>query len=133
MDLRFITDPNPARQFYGDMRLFKSPKTVAAPDPVATAAAQTATNKDAAYWNASLNNVNQITPYGNLTYKENQYTPDFQQGAYDKALADYASTGIWSDINGGTSAADPTTQKNTFDKNYGKAPSSLPMRILAYI
>lgn len=123
MALRFLNDPNPAAQFYGDKRLFKSPDTPTAPDPQQTAAAQTVANKDTAYWNASLNNVNQITPYGNLTYKENPYVSDFDQTAYDKALVDYQNTGVWSDIRGGTSAADPLSQKNTFDRNYGKAPS----------
>lgn len=43
----------------------KAPK---APDPYATAAAQSAMNKDTATYQAGLNQVNQITPYGNLTY-----------------------------------------------------------------
>lgn len=47
-----------------------SPKAPAAPDPVATASAQTAGNKETAYWNAMLNNVNQTTPYGSLTYTQ---------------------------------------------------------------
>lgn len=51
----------------------KSPKPPAAPDPVQTAAAQTASNRETAIWNAALNNINQVTPYGNLTYtKEDQ-------------------------------------------------------------
>lgn len=62
----------------------------AAPDPVATAAAQTATNKETAYWNAVLNNVNQITPYGNLTYEQNPNTgPQYNYDAYNNALASY--------------------------------------------
>jgi hypothetical protein len=48
----------------------KSPAAPAAPDPVQTATAQTASNKETALWNAILNNVNQITPYGNLTYTQ---------------------------------------------------------------
>jgi hypothetical protein len=57
----------------------KSPKAPAAPDPAATAAAQSATNKETAYWNAVLNNVNQTTPYGNITYQQEGdgvYDPD---------------------------------------------------------
>lgn len=46
----------------------KSAPKVKTPDPIATANAQTQSNKDTALWNAALNNVNQITPYGNLTY-----------------------------------------------------------------
>jgi hypothetical protein len=56
-----------------------SPKSPPAPDPVATAAAQTASNKETAYWNAVLNNVNQFTPYGNITYQQEGdgvYNPD---------------------------------------------------------
>lgn len=61
---------NPDGEFYGDNRCFKkSPKAPAAPDPVATAAAQTAQNKDTAWYNAQLENMDQITPYGNLTYQ----------------------------------------------------------------
>lgn len=57
-------------RFY-DKRLYKkAPKAPSAPDPAATAAAQSATNKETAYWNAMLNNMNQITPYGNLTFTQ---------------------------------------------------------------
>lgn len=48
----------------------KAPKTPAAPDPAVTAAAQTATNKETAWYNAMLENMNQETPYGNLTYEQ---------------------------------------------------------------
>lgn len=43
----------------------KSPK---APSAASQAAAQTQSNKETAFWNAKLNNVNQITPYGNMTW-----------------------------------------------------------------
>jgi hypothetical protein len=46
----------------------KTPKAPAAPDPVVTAGAQTASNKETAYWNAIMGNINQVTPYGSLTY-----------------------------------------------------------------
>lgn len=59
-----------------------SPKAPAAPDPVATANAQTATNKETAIANAELNNVNQNTPYGSLKYTQTgtyaDGTPKFQ-------------------------------------------------------
>jgi hypothetical protein len=47
----------------------KKSKAPAAPDPVQTAAAQTATNKETAYYNALLANMDQYTPYGNMTYQ----------------------------------------------------------------
>lgn len=40
----------------------------APPNPVTTANAQTTSNIDTAKAQAALNNVNQVTPYGNLTY-----------------------------------------------------------------
>src|SRR6185312_8993529 len=40
----------------------------AVPNPVTTAQAQTTSNVDTAKAQAALNNTNQITPYGNLTY-----------------------------------------------------------------
>lgn len=40
------------------------------PDPYQTAAAQTASNKETANYQQSLNMVNQITPYGTLDYKQ---------------------------------------------------------------
>jgi len=64
-----------------------APKAPAAPDPAATAAAQTATNKETAYWNAALNNVNQITPYGSLTYKQTGGGPQYNMEAYNSALS----------------------------------------------
>ena len=46
-------------------------KTPKAPDPVATANAQAAANKDTAVFNAALNRINQYTPYGNSIYATN--------------------------------------------------------------
>lgn len=46
------------------------PKAPTPPDPKETAAAQTGTNISTAQANAVLGNVNQITPYGNLTYTQ---------------------------------------------------------------
>jgi hypothetical protein len=43
----------------------KAPK---APDPVATAQAQTTMNKETALYNAGLNRINETTPYGSSTY-----------------------------------------------------------------
>src|SRR5262249_1841460 len=42
----------------------------AAPDPVATAQAQTASNVQTAQTQAALNRVNQYTPYGSLVYSQ---------------------------------------------------------------
>lgn len=45
-------------------------KAPSAPNPVTTAAAQTASNRETAITQAGLNAVNQVTPYGNLTYTQ---------------------------------------------------------------
>ena len=69
-----------------------SPKAPAAPDPVATSQAQTASNKETASWQAALNNVNQTTPWGNLTYSQ---IPGggrrYDDAGYQKAMDDYNS------------------------------------------
>lgn len=52
----------------------KTPSAPAAPDPVATANAQSATNKETALWNSVLGNINQVTPNGNLTYTQTPAT-----------------------------------------------------------
>lgn len=46
------------------------PKTPEPPDPMQTAQAQTGANISTAQANAILGNVNQVTPYGNLTYTQ---------------------------------------------------------------
>ena len=65
-----------------------SPKAPAAPDPAATAAAQGAANKETAYWNAIMGNVDQETPYGSI-----QYT-DSSNGVYDPNKAPTFSSKI---------------------------------------
>jgi hypothetical protein len=65
----------PQKKLGGGYILFKSsPSAPAAPDPVATANAQTASNVDTAIANATLNRVNQTTPWGSQTYSAG--TPD---------------------------------------------------------
>jgi hypothetical protein len=65
------------------------------PDPYETASAQTTSNIDTAKAQSTLNNVNQITPYGNLTYTQTgemngvpQYTATQTLSASQQALKD---------------------------------------------
>jgi len=51
-----------------------SPAPPPAPDPAAVAAAQTTGNVQTAIANSLMNRVNQVTPYGNLTYTQNGTT-----------------------------------------------------------
>lgn len=50
----------------------KAPK---APDPVATSQAQTAANKETSAFQQAMNNVNQTTPFGSLTYSQTGKDP----------------------------------------------------------
>lgn len=54
----------------------ESAPTVAAPDPVATANAQAASNKETAVTQAELNHTNQISPDGTSTWKQIGTNPD---------------------------------------------------------
>jgi hypothetical protein len=49
---------------------FKAPKAPQAPDPYATAQAQTASNVNTAVANTVLGNANERNPYGSVTYKQ---------------------------------------------------------------
>lgn len=63
-----------------------------APDPPNYAAAARATaegNAEAARIAAAANRVNQVTPYGNLTYSRNNDGGGFDQTAYDAAMRRY--------------------------------------------
>jgi hypothetical protein len=75
-----------------------APQAPAAPDPVKTAQAQSASNKETAVAQYGLNATNQVTPNGSLTYKQigtwGDGTPRFeattalspqQQALYDKS------------------------------------------------
>lgn len=78
----------PTRKLGGGWILHKdSPSAPQAPDPEKVSAAQTASNIDTARLNARLNRVNQVTPWGNLTYSQKPAT--FDEAGYQKALAAY--------------------------------------------
>jgi hypothetical protein len=55
------------------MSIFKAPKAPKPPDPKVVAGAQTGTNISTALANAYLNNVNQVSPEGSLTYSTSGY------------------------------------------------------------
>lgn len=67
----------PRRKFGGGCVCFKSsPKAPQAPDPVATANAQTASNIDTANAQAALNRNNQYTPWGSQTWTQGPQNAD---------------------------------------------------------
>lgn len=91
----------------------KSPKIPAAPDPAATAAAQTASNKETALWQAALNNVNQITPYGTLTYNQTGGGPQYNMNAFNQA------TQAWQNAVNAGATAQPTSLDGVPTDRYG--------------
>jgi hypothetical protein len=64
-----------------------SPKAPAAPDPVATSQAQTASNKETAQYNAALNRIDEYTPYGSRKYTQIAGDPQYNMDAYNSALS----------------------------------------------
>jgi hypothetical protein len=62
-----------------------------APDYQAAARETAAGNKEAAQFAVNANRINQVTPYGSLTYSRAQ--PAFDQAGYDKAMAAYNAGG----------------------------------------
>lgn len=66
----------------------KTPQMPAPPDPVATANAQAAANTKAAATQQQINMVDQVTPYGNLTYS--------QAGKWDDGTPKFQSTTVLS-------------------------------------
>jgi hypothetical protein len=79
------------------------------PDYAAAARETAAGNKEAAQFAVNANRINQVTPYGSLTYSRAQ--PAFDQAGYDAAMAEFQSA--------------PTTQSPsrvyTGDDGYGNA------------
>jgi len=73
-----------------EMRLMfdKGSSAPPAPDPYAVSGAQAASNADTARLNARLNRVNQVTPYGSLTYSQGPGST-FDQAGYDRAMQTY--------------------------------------------
>ena len=71
----------------------KSPAPPPAPDPVATARAQSEFNVQAARETADLNRINQSTPYGNLTYAAPN-NGGWNEDAYLRANPDVQAAGM---------------------------------------
>jgi hypothetical protein len=78
----------------------KSAKASPAPDPTKLAEAQGAANKEAVEASARVNRINEVTPYGNLTYRKTSATPEnaFNQftatGDLGNVLAEYKAKNL---------------------------------------
>lgn len=66
-----------------------SPSAPAAPDPAATSAAQTQSNKETALYNFGLNNPNVTSPLGSQTFTQTGGGPQYNTDAYSQALDAY--------------------------------------------
>lgn len=91
-----------------------SPSPPPAPDPVATAKAQGAMNKETAIAQAGLNSTNQITPDGSLTYT--------QSGTWADGTPQYTATTALSGSNQGIYDTSQVTKQNI--ANIGKDQSA---------
>lgn len=74
------------------MRFFSSPKPPPAPDPVKTAAAQTAMNVDTAIAQQLVNSTNQVTPEGSLTYDQNGFKTFVNDAGKTVRIPNYTAT-----------------------------------------
>jgi len=112
-----------------------SPKAPQAPDPNVVAAAQTQQNKDTAIANAALNRIDQVTPWGNLTYTQNgvdangipKYTQTIQLSPEQQKLMQ--SNDQISQLLANLGINQAGNLSNTLNQpfNYDKAPSQVTM------
>jgi hypothetical protein len=92
----------------------KTPSPPAAPDPAATAAAQSQMNRETAITQYGLNATNQVTPQGSLTYE--------QIGKWDDGTPRYQATQTYSPTEQGIYETDAKTRQNLSD--IGESQSS---------
>lgn len=128
-----------------------SPSPPPAPDPTATIAAQTAANKDAVQESARVNQINEVSPFGSVSYTGDIGSPDRtrtvslapdQQAALDKQNALTSSLyGLANDQTGriagniaqpfsfagmpGPATADTAARQNAENAAYGRATARL--------
>ena len=92
MNPRYMDEPiyfAPTKKEGGGWIAYKSsPKTPEAPDYTKAAEATAAGNLEAAKYATAANRVNQITPWGSLTWKQDK-TGSFNQAGYNTAMDRY--------------------------------------------
>ena len=102
--------------------LCPQPSTPVPPDYAAAAQATAAGNLEATKYATQANRVNQVTPYGNLTYSRSPDT--FDQAGYDAAMAKYnAQVGNNSSGNGFIGAAGRAAGLNGLNGASSAAPT----------
>lgn len=121
-----------------------APSPPAPPDPAATAAAQTQSNIQTANNNATLNRVNQYTPYGNLVYNIDGYngqTPQYsatvnlspqEQAIFNNQMQGQQNLGnIALGMQGqvGSSYANPIDTSGAPGLTYGVTPGNIQSQI----
>lgn len=100
-----------------------SPSAPAAPDPAATSAAQTQSNKETALYNFGLNNPNVTSPLGSQTFTQTGGGPQYNTDAYSQALDAYYK-GLNNPSNGGQTYVD--TNGITHYAGSGQSQTSAP-------
>lgn len=97
----------------------KAPAPPPAPDYVGAASAEAAGNMQMARYQTDANRINQVNPYGALTYDR---TTSFDQAAYDRAVADWRASG---------GKADNMPQRNQYYRDQWTQTETLDPRIQA--
>jgi hypothetical protein len=92
----------------------KGSKAPSPPDPNVQAQAQAAANRDAVETQARVNRVNQVTPYGSLTYKKNydpaQVLNEVYRGALGRDIDSQSLSDRMRSLNAGQGTVDLSTQ-----------------------
>lgn len=120
----------PQRKLGGGWICYKSdPVAPQAPDPVATAAAQTKSNIDTANATANLNHANQITPYGSQNWSStpnadgtSSWTSTISLAPEQQALLDSSNRVSQSMANLGESQLGTVADRMSQPFNYNGAP-----------
>jgi hypothetical protein len=119
------------------------------PDPVATANAQTQSNKDTAVYQSGINNPNEVTPFGNVNYtwggvdgagrpiytRTESLTPQAQQTLNEQLQQDVALSRTGSNMLGRVDQTfnQPIPGLNDYQDNIKQAQDSVYNRNLTYL
>ena len=98
--MEFVPEESAWYDYEGPVAELKGPKAPATPDPNVVSAAQTASNKDTAEYNAALNRYDVYTPLGSSVYSQTGTDPNSGAPIYrqDVSLTPLAQEQLDSEI-----------------------------------
>lgn len=98
-----------------------------APDPTVTAQAQANANADTARLTATLNRVNQVTPYGQVTYTQGAQPINRTQWENDQVAAERARIDAENKRRASFEFGGNSYDPNTMEQVQGSNPSAVPL------